>query len=91
MKYSLLTLISNNECYFIEQIWIEYFTSITASARAASERHEGLVFSNVAYSSVNSWTLVYGPQDRIPFFFFHRNFYVSVWKSGSGIYNNNKG
>ena len=62
MKNSLLTLISNNE-YFIEQIGIEYFTSITASARAASERNEGLVFSNVADSSVHSWTLVYRPQD----------------------------
>ena len=62
MKYSLLTLISNNE-YFIEQIWIEYFTSITATARAVSERNEGLVFSNVAYSSNHSWPLVYRPQD----------------------------
>ena len=46
-----------------EQIWIEYFTSITASARAVSERNEGLVFTYVVYSSVHSWTVVYGPQD----------------------------
>ena len=62
LENSLLTLISNNE-YFIEQIWIEYFTSITATARAVSERNESLVFSNVAYSSNHSWTLVYRPQD----------------------------
>ena len=62
LENSLLTLISNNE-YFIEQIWIEYFTSITASARAVSERNEGLVITYVVYSSVHSWTVVYGPQD----------------------------
>jgi hypothetical protein len=53
MKYSLLTLISNNE-YFIEQIGIEYFTSITASARGVSGRNEAEVFSDVAYSSNHS-------------------------------------